>query len=117
MSRIKRAVSSHKKRRKVLKRTKGFEGIRSKTYRKAKEAMVKAEKYAYIDRRTKKRTMRSLWNVRINAGVRKHGLSYSKFINLLKKKDIKLNRKMLAKLAAESPQVFDKIVEKIKGGK
>ena len=114
MARVKRAVSAHKKKRKIFKRTKGFEGLSRSSYKKAKEAVLKAEKYAYRDRRTKKRVMRSLWNIRINAASRRNGLSYSKFMGLLKVKNIRLDRKILAQIAAETPEVFAKIVIKAK---
>lgn len=114
MPRVKRAVNAKKKRRKLLKRTKGFLGARHSNYRAAKEAMMKAESHAYKDRKAKKRTMRRLWQVRINAAVRQYGLSYSKFIHLLKEKNILIDRKILSKMAAEFPVAFGKIMEKVK---
>lgn len=112
-----RAVNGtiHKnKRKKVLEKAKGFRGGRSKLYRTAKSAVWKAGQSAYRDRRTKRRLFRSLWIIRINAGVRQFGLSYSKFINGLKKANIQLDRKVLAGLAYKHPEIFQSIVEKIK---
>ncbi len=114
MTRIKRAVGAKKKRAKLKKRVKGFLSTRRGSIKRAKEAVMKAETYAYRDRKAKKRTMRQLWQVRINAAVRQFDLSYSKFINLLKQKNILLDRKILANLAAEKPEAFSKIVETLK---
>lgn len=105
----------HTKRRKnILKRSKGYLGRRKNTIKSAKEAILKAEKYAYRDRRTKKRDMRQLWTIRINAGARQHGISYSRFINKLSKSNITINRKVLAELAASEPAIFKSIVESVK---
>ncbi len=114
MTRIKRAVGAKKKRAKLKKRVKGFLSTRRGSIKRAKEAVMKAETYAYRDRKAKKRTMRQLWQVRINAAVRQFDLSYSKFINLLKQKNILLDRKILANLAAEKPEAFSKIIETLK---
>jgi len=93
---------------------KGFRWRRSKNYVAAKEAVMKAGKYAYRDRRTKKRTNRSLWIVRLNNAVRLLGLTYSKFIATLKDKNIEIDRKVLSQMAVENPTVFEKLVENVK---
>ena len=114
MTRIKRGVMANKRRKKVIKKAKGFLGARSKKYKAAKEALMKAGTQAYRDRRTKKRVMRRLWQIRLNAAVREYGLSYSKFINALKLAKIEIDRKVLSDLAMNNPKVFAKIVEKVK---
>ncbi len=114
MPRVKRGVTASKRRKKVLKRAKGFIYGRSKKYRAAKEATIKAESYAYRDRRTKKRTSRRLWIIRLNAACRQNGLKYSEFIKLLKKAKIDLDRKVLADIAVNHPGVFKKIVAEVK---
>ena len=113
MARNKRGVTSHAKHKKVLKAVKGQWGRRKNTIRIAKQAMEKALQYAYRDRRTKKREFRSLWIQRINAGVRAEGITYSKFINGLNKSGIKLDRKVLADIAYNNPEVFKSIVKKV----
>ena len=113
MARVKRGVTSHAKHKKVLKAVKGQWGRRKNTIRVARQAMEKAMQYAYRDRRNKKRVYRRFWIVRINAAVRQHGLSYSKFINLLKEKDIIINRKALAHIAVNDPDGFSNIVKSI----
>ena len=112
MARVKRGVTSHAKHKKVLKAVKGQWGRRKNTIRVARQAMEKAMQYAYRDRRTKKRDFKSLWIQRINAGVRAEGLTYSKFINGLGKSGIKLDRKILAEIAYDSPEAFKIIVKK-----
>jgi large subunit ribosomal protein L20 len=92
----------------------GYFGARSKVYTVAKNAVEKALQYAYRDRKNKKRAFRRLWIARINAGVRQHGLSYSRFINLLSKSDVNLNRKVLADLAMNHPVAFKAVVDKVK---
>ena len=114
MARVKRGVTSHAKHKKVLKAVKGQWGRRKNTIRIARQAMEKAMQYAYRDRRAKKRDFRSLWIQRINAGVREYGLSYSQFMSLIKEKDIQLNRKVLADLAMNHPEIFKKIIEEVK---
>ena len=104
--RIKRAVNAVKKRRKILKLAKGYFGGRSKRYRVAREAVMKAQMYAYIGRKNKKRDFRSLWIARINAACRLNGLSYSKFMFGLKKADVVLNRKVLAEIAVSDAKGF-----------
>ncbi len=114
MTRVKRGKTAHKRRKKVIKQTKGYKWRRSKTYRAAKEALMHALSSAYIDRRRKKREFRRLWQIRINAAVRKQDISYSKFIAGLKGTKIELDRKILAELAQKEPKVLEKIVEKVK---
>ena len=112
MARVKRGVTSRAKHKKVLKAVKGQWGRRKNTIRVARQAMEKAMQYAYRDRKAKKREFRSLWIQRINAGVRSEGLTYSKFINGLNKSGIKLDRKILAEIAYDSPEAFKTIVKK-----
>ena len=112
MSRTKRGVTSRARHKKVFKAVKGQWGRRKNTIRIARQAMEKALQYAYRDRRAKKREFRSLWIQRINAGVRREGLTYSKFINGLSKSGIKIDRKILAEIAYENPQAFKTIVKK-----
>jgi large subunit ribosomal protein L20 len=114
MARVKRAVNAHKKRRTVLEQAKGYRGVRSRSYRKAKEQLLHSGVYAYRDRRNKKREFRKLWIARINASVRDKGLKYSEFINGLNKLSIKLNRKTLADIALNDKASFDTIVNKVK---
>lgn len=111
MPRVKRGVSHNKKRRSLMKRVKGFGGGRKNLLKQAKTADTKAGAHAYRDRRVKKRNMRSLWQIRINAGLRQLGTSYSKFMGKLKEKDIELNRKVISELAKDYPAVFEKLVE------
>ena len=112
--RIKRAVNAVKKRRKILRLAKGYFGGRSKRYRVAREAVMKAQMYAYIGRKAKKRDFRTLWIARINAAARLNGLSYSKFMFGLKKAGIELNRKVLAELAVNNAKDFAEICETAK---
>ena len=112
--RIKRAVNAVKKRRKILKLAKGYFGGRSKRYRVAREAVMKAQMYAYIVRKSKKRDFRSLWIARINAAARLNGLSYSKFMFGLKNAGINLNRKVLAEIAVSDAAGFTALAEKAK---
>ena len=111
MARIKRAVNAHKKRRKVLKLAKGYWGAKSKQYRTASEQVRRSLRYAYEGRKMRKRDFRRLWIIRINAAARLNGLSYSTFINGLKKKNIEVNRKMLADLAVNDAAAFAQLVE------
>ena len=109
--------TKHKnKRKKVLKQAKGYWGRRSKLYRTAKDAVAKALQYAYRDRKTKKRFFRSLWIARISAACRENGLTYSQFINGLKKSDIQINRKALSNMAIEDKKAFTTIVDKAREG-
>jgi large subunit ribosomal protein L20 len=114
MTRVKRGIISHKKREKILKYTKGFKWGRKSKERAAKEALLHAWTHAFRGRKEKKRNYRQLWQVQINAAVRPYGLTYSKFIAGLKKQNILLDRKILADLAQNEPQIFEKIVEKVK---
>ena len=112
--RIKRAVNAVKKRRKILKLAKGYFGNKSKSYRIAREAVMKSLNYAYIGRRRRKRDFRRLWIARINAAARINGLSYSKFMCGLNRAGITLNRKVLADLAVNDAPAFAQLVEKAK---
>ncbi len=112
--RIKRAVNAVKKRRKILRLAKGYWGGRSKRYRVAREAVMKAQMYAYIGRKSKKRDFRSLWIARINAAARNSGLSYSKFMFGLKNAGINLNRKVLAEIAVSDAPAFAALCETAK---
>ena len=114
MVRVKTAKTAHKKRKRLLKQAKGFRWSRKSKYRLAKEGLLHAFKYAYRDRRAKKRTFRRLWQIQINAASRQSGISYSKLTYLLRKKGVELDRKILSTLAREYPNVFEKIVEEIK---
>jgi large subunit ribosomal protein L20 len=111
MARVKRGNKRKNKRRKVLKQAKGYYGAKSTSYRVAQQAVDKSLSYAYRDRRQRKRRMRSLWIVRINAGARQNGLSYSRFIAGLKKAGCELNRKMLADLAVRDEQAFAELAQ------
>ena len=113
MARVKRGVTSHARHKKVLKQVKGQFGRRKNTIRIARQALEKAMQYAYRDRKAKKREFRSLWIQRINAGVRAEGLTYARFINGLAKSKIKLDRKVLAELAYNNPEVFKSVVKKV----
>jgi large subunit ribosomal protein L20 len=114
MARIKRAVNAHKKRRKVLKLAKGYFGTKSKQYRAASEQIRRSLRYAFAGRKLRKRDFRRLWITRINAAARLNGMSYSTFINGLKKKGIEVNRKMLADLAVTDAAAFAQLVEMAK---
>lgn len=113
MTRVKRGVIKNKKRKNVLAQTKGFRFGRSTKEAQAKDALMHAGAYAFAHRKDKKADARKLWTVRINAGVRPFGLSYSKFIDGLKKKEIKIDRKILSDLARTSPETFERIVKSI----
>ena len=115
--RVKRGNVLRKRHKKILKLAKGFIGARSRIFKVANCAVMVALKYQYRDRRVLKRNMRRLWIVRINAAVRPHGLSYSKFINALKKTNFQINRKMLADLAVREPEAFEQIVAVAKAAK
>ncbi len=111
MTRVKKSVASRRRRKRVLKQAKGYRGARSKLYRTATEAVDRALKYAYRDRRTRKRDFRGLWIARINAAARLHGISYSRLIDGIKKAGITIDRKILAELAVSDQQAFSKVVE------
>ncbi len=110
--RIKRAVNAVKKRRKIFKLAKGYFGSKSRSYRVARQAVMKSQMYAYIGRRLKKRDFRSLWITRINAAARLNGMSYSKFMHGLKVAGINLNRKVLADIAVNDADAFKALAEK-----
>jgi len=106
MSRAKRAVRAHSRHRKVLKQARGYSGARSRSYRVARQAVTRAARYAYRDRRQRKRDFRSLWVVRINAAARDNGLSYSRLVHGLKKAEVNLDRRVLAALAMHDKEAF-----------
>ena len=112
MARVKRGVQARRRHKKILKQAKGYYGNRSRCYRTAVQAVIKARQYAYRDRRQRKRQFRRLWVTRINAGARQHGLSYSRMINGLKKASIEIDRKVLADLAVRDKAAFGVLVEK-----
>jgi large subunit ribosomal protein L20 len=114
MVRVKRGTIAHKRRKNVLKHTKGFRWGRKSKYKAAKEALLHAWSYAYRDRKRKKREFRRLWQIRINSACRRQGLTYSKFIKLLKDNKIEIDRKILAGLAKDEFQIFKKIIDKTK---
>ena len=113
MPRANSSVPRHKKHRKIIKQAKGYYGVRKSNYRAAKDAVEKSLLYSYRDRRQRKRNFRKLWIVRINAAEREHGLTYSKFISLLKKNDIALDRKTLSYIAVNDPTGFASIVKSV----
>ena len=114
MARVKRGVTSHAKHKKVYKAAKGYRGRRKNTIRVAKQAVEKANQYAFRDRKRKKRTFRALWIQRLNAAVRPFGMNYSRFINGLSKAGVTMDRKVLSDLAIHEPASFQAIVEKVK---
>jgi len=114
MVRVKRGTTAHKRRKNVLKNTKGYKWGRKTKYKAAKEALMHAWTYAYRDRRTKKRNIRQSWQIKINAATRKEGIPYNKFIHALKKEKIEIDRKILADLAENNPELFKKITQEIK---
>ena len=111
MTRVKRSVHAKKKRRATLERAKGFRGDANSHYRKAKEAVMKAESYAYRDRRNRKRDFRRLWITRINAAARLNGMSYSQFIHGIQAAGIELDRKVLADIAVRDPETFSRFAQ------
>ena len=114
MARVKRGVTTHARLKKVIKAAKGFYGARSRLYGVALQAVEKASTYAYRDRKAKKRNFRGLWIQRINAGVREYKMSYSEFMNGIKKANINIDRKILADLAKNNPSTFKFIIDKIR---
>ena len=114
MTRVKRGVMTKKRHKNVLKAAKGFRWGRKNLFRKAKEAVIKAGKYAHRDRRAKKRSFRALWIVRLNNALRLYGLTYARFIALEKEKNLALDRKVLSQMAVENPDTFKAFVEKVK---
>ena len=117
MPRIKRGVTAHRRHKKVLKAAKGYYGARSRIFRVAKQAVTKAGQYAYRDRRVKKRMFRALWIQRINAAARECGLSYSVFIDGLKKHNVEIDRRVLADLALNKKEAFSALADKVKGSR
>ena len=113
MSRVKRGTVRARKRKRILKHAKGFRWRRKNVYRLAKDAVHHAWAYSYVGRKQKKRNMRALWNIQINAACRQNDLSYSKFIDRLKKNNIELNRKVLAEIAKNNPEIFKDLVRRI----
>ena len=111
MARVKRGVVAKARHKKVLRQAKGYYGARSRTFKVAKQAVIKAGQYAYRDRRQRKRQFRALWIARINAAARLHGLSYSRLINGLKRADVQVDRKVLADIAVHDPEAFGAIAE------
>jgi len=114
MSRVKRGVTAHAKHKKILDKAKGYYGARRKVFRVAKQAVIKAGQYAYRDRRQRKRQFRALWIVRINAGARENGLSYSRMIDGLRKANVEVDRKVLADLAVQDKGAFAALAEQAK---
>jgi large subunit ribosomal protein L20 len=114
MARVKGAMHTRKRRKKILKLAKGYRGAKSKLFKTANQAVMKSLTYAYRDRKQKKRNFRQLWIARINAAARANGISYSRFMNGLKNNGIEINRKMLAEIAVSDPAAFAKLVEKVK---
>jgi large subunit ribosomal protein L20 len=114
MARVKRGVAANKRRKNLLKLAKGFRWRRKSHYATAKQAVIKAGKYMYRDRRAKKRTMRNLWIIRLNNALRLNEMRYATFINLMKTKNIELDRKVLSQMAMENPEVFAKLVKEVK---
>lgn len=113
MPRSKYSVASHQRRKKILKAAKGYYGGKRRLLRSAKESVDKALQYSYRDRKKRKGQFRSLWITRINAAARNYGISYSVFIDALNKKDIRLNRKILADMAVNDPQAFENLVQQV----
>ena len=116
MPRLKRGVTAHARHKKVLAKAKGYRGARSKVFRVAKQAVTKAGQYAYRDRRQRKRQFRALWIARINAGARENGMSYSVFMDGLKKASIDIDRKVLSDIAVHDKPAFAQLVEKARAG-
>lgn len=114
MSRVKRGTVTKKRHKRLLKQTKGYWGQRKNVFRRAKETLLRAMEYAFIGRKLKKRDFRALFISRISAACKKHGISYSQFINSLNKLNIKLNRKMLSQMAIYEPKAFEQLVEMAK---
>jgi large subunit ribosomal protein L20 len=113
MTRIKRGVATHKRKKNILKRAKGFDNRRSTNLASARQALLKADSYAYRDRKNKKRDFRALWLIRANAALRENGTTWSKFAAILKKNGITINRKMLAELSVTQPEIFDQMVKNL----
>jgi len=116
MVRVKAGFTRRRRHKKVLAATKGYRSARRRRFKVAREAMIKARAYAFRDRRVRKRDFRRLWITRINAACRKTGISYSQFINSLKKNEIRINRKMLSEIAVRHPEAFVQLVDSVKAG-
>ncbi len=114
MARVKGAMRTRARHKKILKLAKGYRGAKSKLYKTANQAVMKSLVYAYRDRKAKKREFRQLWIARINAATRANGMSYSKFMNGLKLKGIEINRKMLSEIAISDPEAFKKLVDQVR---
>lgn len=114
MPRVKGGPETHRRHKKVLKLAEGHRGARSRHFRTANESVTKALAYAYRDRRRRKRDLRALWIVRINAAARQHGLTYSRFMALLRESNVGLDRKMLADLAVREPETFERIISEVR---
>lgn len=114
MARVKGAMNTRARHKKILKLAKGYRGAKSKLYKTANQAVMKSLSYAYRDRKAKKREFRQLWIARINAATRANGMSYSKFMNALKQKGIEINRKMLSEIAISDPEAFKKLVDQVR---
>ena len=114
MARVKGAMRTRARHKKILKLAKGYRGAKSKLYRTANQAVMKSLAYAHRDRKAKKREFRQLWIARINAATRANGMSYSKFMNGLKQKGIEINRKMLSEIAISDPEAFKKLVDQVR---
>lgn len=114
MARVKGAMHTRARRKKILKLAKGYRGAKSKNFRTANQAVMKSLVYAYRDRKAKKREFRQLWIARINAATRANGMSYSKFMNGLKQKGIEINRKMLSEIAISNPEAFKELVDQVR---
>ena len=117
MARVKRGILKNKRKKKILKLAKGFRNARSTKFKQAKQAVIRAGQHAFAHRRKKKRVFRKLWQIQISAGLKEHGISYSKFIDLLNKGGFGINRKMLALLAREDINSFDQAVSQVTGKK
>jgi large subunit ribosomal protein L20 len=113
MPRADNSIPRHRRHRKIVKQAKGYYGARSRNYRTAKDAVQKAQRYAYRDRRQRKRQFRRLWISRLNAAVRQHGMTYSHFIHALREKEIELNRKALADMAVRDPEGFEALIKSL----
>ncbi len=114
MARVKGAMKTRARHKKILKLAKGYRGAKSKLFRTANQAVMKSLAYAYRDRKAKKREFRQLWIARINAATRANGMSYSQFMNGLKKQGIEMNRKMLSEIAISDPEAFKKLVDQVR---
>ena len=113
MPRANSSIPRHRRHRKIVKQAKGYYGTRSRNFRTAKDAVIKAMRYSYRDRRQRKRQFRRLWIIRINAAARQHGMSYSQFMHALRDRNVELNRKILADMAVNDPEGFETLVKSI----